>query len=296
MRIEVPAKIFLAGEYAVLEGAPALVAAVGPRFEARVGHQLSLQPHRDSPAGRWLGARALEFQDPFEGRGGFGASSAQFAAAFFAYPDVSVPSWQSAWLNYRALFKDQSVLPSGADLATQWAGGVQRFSLTSDGRAELLSLGHHLDLSGISVFSAAHQSGRKVKTHEHLAQADQRPWAKGTSLFDELKEILARSIAALEKEDFKTFAPILTEYAQALSAHGLELEAARSDREAFLKIPGVLGAKGSGALLADAFLVARDVENPQAWEQIQTVARERDLKLVCPALVLERGITWILDA
>ncbi len=287
VRIEVPSKVFLIGEYAVLHGAPAVVAACGPRFEARLAESFGV--HRESPAGRWLGARPLEFRDPHEGRGGFGASSAQFAAAFFAYPEAALPSWQSAWLSYRSLHSDRALKPSGADLAVQWVGGIQRFSITSDGRAEMSAVGHHVDLSGISVFSAAHQPGRKIVTHEHLESA-------AFKKENDLRDVIQSSLEALERESPKEFAQTLTRYAQILSAMGLEHEAARADREAFLSLPGVLGAKGCGAMLADALVIARDMDDPESWDRIESLARDRDLRLVCKELKLERGLTWTLDA
>src|SRR4051812_12557045 len=89
-----PGKVFVLGEYAVLDGRPAVVASVGPRFSMDVREGTApFHPHPQSPVARLMdwadraGAydsseMKLDFQDPFHGAGGFGASTAQFALAY----------------------------------------------------------------------------------------------------------------------------------------------------------------------------------------------------------------------
>src|SRR4051794_11791453 len=103
-------KVFILGEYAVLGGLPALVGTVSPRFKMFLSQTQDFI-HPDSPLGRlqsWAKKMGLpdlgfRFEDPFEGRGGFGASTAQFAMAYLAYAQRSSGSgidlknhWNSA--------------------------------------------------------------------------------------------------------------------------------------------------------------------------------------------------------
>lgn len=86
--LSIPGKTFLAGEYLALSGGKTLVMATSPRFKMSLSLSSveSASPfHIESPAGKlWQIHQALlrkyniQFQDPYL-RGGFGASSAQFA-------------------------------------------------------------------------------------------------------------------------------------------------------------------------------------------------------------------------
>jgi hypothetical protein len=75
----------------------------------------------------------LEWVDPYQGAGGFGASTAQFALAYFAFMQASAEraetagDWKSAWDLYRSLMGSDVLVPSGADLVAQWQGGVVEF-------------------------------------------------------------------------------------------------------------------------------------------------------------------------
>src|SRR2546428_4699048 len=113
-RFDIAGKVFVLGEYAVLGGLPALVAAVTPRFSGSLSEQANGEGgyHPESPVGRFL-RRALEhqgvryhfhFEDPYR-NGGFGASTAQFAIAYAAGAGRLGLSrdWLSVWRLYRGL-------------------------------------------------------------------------------------------------------------------------------------------------------------------------------------------------
>jgi mevalonate kinase len=90
--IRIPSKTFLAGEYLALCGGPSLVLNTPPVFElyCQVTDDTRLEGiHPESPAGRfWADHQSsfanltLQFMDPHQGRGGFGASTAQFAMLY----------------------------------------------------------------------------------------------------------------------------------------------------------------------------------------------------------------------
>ncbi|MCM2276517.1 MAG: hypothetical protein NDJ89_00380 [Oligoflexia bacterium] len=302
-------KVFVLGEYAVLGGGPAVIAAIGPRFRAKVdarapdpfGTTASFERfHPMSPVARlldWAGdLRAprleLDFEDPFEGSGGFGGSTAEFALAYRALAGFERwdGGWERAWRLYRELTIGAARTgrpPSGADLVAQWEGGVVLFE---DGlgspRAE--SLWKCFDWESFLVFSAAGQEGRKVATHEHLAALeDQEAFA---ALMAALRIPLAQGIVAIRENDPVRLGEALGDYAEALRAAGLEIAATTEDRRALSALPGVLGVKGAGALQADALVVLLQPECPHR-ESVIEEAKARNLALVSDGIRYEPGVS-----
>ena len=88
IELSVPSKTFLLGEYVVIHGGPALVLTTEPRFTLYAllqKTQRQIDIHSKSPAGKWIEQHAdfyqqyhLQFNDPHQSKGGFGASGAQF--------------------------------------------------------------------------------------------------------------------------------------------------------------------------------------------------------------------------
>src|SRR5665213_3933088 len=120
-----PSKTFLTGEYAVLCGGPALVLNTSPRFELKaVRGEFGVAGIPDgSPASQWIKQRAplladwkIEFSDPHQGQGGFGASSAQFlfVHALTTLLQISV-SRAVEGLDLPALLADFKVLSGGQE-------------------------------------------------------------------------------------------------------------------------------------------------------------------------------------
>ncbi len=286
----VPGKIFLLGEYAVLQGGPAWVAALGPRFSGsvEVAKEWGVPFDAASPAGRYVadlrssGADPLRFyfQDPHRGRGGFGASTAQFALAYGGVESLAGRKISAAgcWKRYRELTAVAGgVAPSGADLVAQLAGGIQR---VVQGRSE--DLGKKLLSLWWVAFSAVDIPGRKMATHAHLAHLP----AKN---FDALSGCVREAEMSLAEGDIGALGGSLTRYARLLSDLGLELQAAREDREVLSRVRGVLGYKGCGAMLADAAVAL--VTDERAAAKLIEAAEARGLRVVANGLASERG--WI---
>ncbi|MGE0633718.1 MAG: hypothetical protein AB7O96_14990, partial [Pseudobdellovibrionaceae bacterium] len=96
LKLSIPGKTFLVGEYLALSGGAALIVCTEPRFKMKVklkGSEANSSGlvgiHPQSPAGKFYSENqdvfssfSLEFTDPYEGRGGFGASTAQFAMLY----------------------------------------------------------------------------------------------------------------------------------------------------------------------------------------------------------------------
>jgi hypothetical protein len=264
--------------------------------------------HSQSPVGRliaWsetLQAPELDFdfQDPLEGAGGFGASTAQFILAYHAYARVSgwPLDWQKVWKLYRELTAvREGVPPSGADLVAQWQGGVSLFGPAVDGSGvscERLDSG--FDWRNILIFSATSGScsgfsGRKVATHHHLGRLGQ-----GRSLVqlgERLSGSLFAGIEAVRKNDPQALGKAMNEYGDVLAQDGLEVPETSSDRRILGKMPGVLGVKGTGAMQSDALVVVMDPVAPSGSvlrNQLIQVAQARNLVLVADGLELQNGV------
>lgn len=283
----IPGKVFLLGEYAVLSGAPGLIASVSPRFSLSVaGGAAQATPfHPESPAGRliseWkvqLDGKNIQFEDPFEGEGGFGGSTAEFALLVNA---LGVDDAFDAHREYRKLVdRGQKFPPSGADLIAQWKGGTHEV-VPGKSTRELtreVSAFHWL------LFSAGHLHGRKVPTHEHLAKLESRTADEFTSL----TPALDLGLRALETADAIHLGQALTSFADRLADLGFEDAEAHGDRMAVLEVPGVLGAKGCGAMLADTFVVL--CESEAAYAAATECLEGRGLRLVRQGLPSEDGI------
>lgn len=292
----VPGKVFILGEYAVLAGQPAWVAAVAGRFRLTLDSAAApLEFASGSPASRLLndsrvpdGARLLRatLSDDWRGEGGFGGSSAEFALVYraIAHKTGAGLDWESVWRRYIQLHANEPVPPSGADLALQWKGGIQQFD-------PVVPEIEPIDLSTFRwlIFSAAGLPGRKVATHEHLAKLQERSVTDPRSdLIGELSMIFAQAADARRDSDARALGSCLSRYAEALAAVGLESEAAAADRVSLLAIPGVLGVKGAGAMLADAVVVLLDGRG--STELALKAARARGLRLVSDGLPILPGI------
>lgn len=296
--ISIAGKVFILGEYAVLASRPAVVAAVGPRFFLRhnsfstPGGTLLEDFHPQSPVGRL--SRSLDqthelgeylFYDPHEGRGGFGASSAQFALVDYLHGNRS---WTSAYQTYRDFYSGERVPPSGADLVTQWLGGVQVFDPAKMSANDVSS---KIDWSDVLVFSCTHQANRKTPTHEHLGALSEID-----TLAEKLSPVLDRGIASIQAGDSQGLGSALGVYADILHEVGLEDPQAYQDRKAFQAFPEVAGVKGAGAMLSDLMIVLlQPGVRKNRLDRVQAIVDEafaRGLVLVNDGISIEKEILW----
>jgi hypothetical protein len=280
---DIAGKIFLLGEYGVLAGGPAIVAAVGPRFEFRQGGDESGSLpglHGDSPAARLLRdlGRSGEaahahygFKDPHFGAGGFGASTAQFALVHeWLLPGRPV---QDFWSRYQRLHAGETVPPSGADLHAQVQGGIQLWR--GKGRGQALGLNPERNFD-ICVLAAGHQQGRKVATHAHLPRLQQIAAGKASWLA-ELTSLVERAAQAINARTGEALAHVLTRAGDLYRREGLEIEATSRDCAALGVLPHVLAIKGAGAMQADALVAV--VERP-GLQRFADACERRDLRFL----------------
>ncbi len=290
----IPGKVFLLGEYSVLLGSPAILAATRPRFSARfdgaqhfshLPHTASREFHPQSPAGRLerslsSGIPHFEFHDAYQENGGFGASTAQFALSY-ALMGGARSSWQEIYKRYRELMAAENELPpSGADLVAQWLGGVVYFDPE---KMECQQLSQIFPWNRLMIFSAAHQAGRKVATHEHLKVLERSGIFKpGHKLVEELSAITRAAYAEIVQDkpggpdQTEKFGELLSAYGEGLAQAGLELAATSREKARLSAVSGVLGVKGAGAMQADGIVVwtSKDCARALVLEK----ARALDLK------------------
>lgn len=233
--VEVPAKIFLIGEYLVLEGGDAVLEAIRPGYRFEFGDSVEGRfPHPESPAGILLQEagegrvrfRLLEDSAP----PGYGGSTAECLMAwrqvYGALPD---PREIHHW------YRRHVPLASGADLLLQAEKISSPRSIASPQVYERMYLLERLQPS-------------KRPTHEDL-MLDRPPIR-----YERLSGLVTRFRRQIQDPVEGGFA-VLGEFAEELYRTGRESDDARQIREALQIIEGVEGVKGCGAGLHDQFLL-----------------------------------------
>ncbi|HBI21644.1 MAG TPA: hypothetical protein DDY37_03515 [Legionella sp.] len=247
MKWSIPAKTFFLGEYAAIVGAPAIVLTTTPCFEVTVTDEPGLQGiHPDSPAGRFWAQhgsvdRGLLWHDPYDGRGGLGASSAQWLGAYFACrqdgfvqdEEMLQAYFDSAWLGI-------GVRPSGYDVLAQSRQGC----VYIDTRQAQSYAWPFDDLAFILV-----HTGKKLATHEHLqtlALSDQ---------IEPLAKIVESAKLAFESGDSMQVIEAVNGYHQQLLQMDLVAQHSVEQMDALKTHADVLAIKGCGAMGADVLLL-----------------------------------------
>ncbi|MBN23160.1 MAG: hypothetical protein CL678_17880 [Bdellovibrionaceae bacterium] len=281
----VPAKVLLIGEYSVLWGGEGVCSAVKPRFSAERASLSSFHP--ESPAGRLAidSHQPVRFFDPFNGAGGMGGSTAEYLCVWtLAGLENDI---QKIWKTYRE-HSCLEVLPSGVDLVTQFMGGTVAFQIKTESRFEASTVSFPKEwFSRFLLFSVTHRTNRKVKTHEHLSFLEQKNLNSDAIVY-ESQLIIDLWKTALEKKDEFLFKKVTQEFISILKAFGLESSESKKDIEVLSKIPGVIVAKGCGALMNDVFWVFLESDAPvgQIIEEIERL----DFKLVLNGFSVESGV------
>jgi mevalonate kinase len=335
--LSVPSKTYLTGEYAVLVGGSALVLNTGPRFELRAsrikaanaGNSRDLEKsgaqNRDvaalgdgevagipegSPAHGWLKQRepllrdwCLEFVDPHAGRGGFGASGAQFVLVH-AFTTLLQMNLESAMIGVaQATSNTVEIVHSATKIETNALESVvakidtaimlldpkdvwndyRVFSKQGSGADLLAQMEGHVSIVNMEKCEASSQgwpykdigfmiarTGQKIPTHEHLTGL------KNDSL-QALREPALEAVASFGRDSGVEFARKVKSYAYVLrelgfqSPHTLELLAPIGKQD------WCLAAKGCGAFGADTLLL---LFAEQAREEALEFLRSRKLELV----------------
>jgi mevalonate kinase len=287
----IPGKTFLAGEYLALQEGPTLVFMSQPYFElqAKIGTGHLHGIHPESPAGLFIKQHPevfakydLTFQDPYLGAGGFGASTAQFLAAYAMSltPEQTHQDMEKLFdlkhlleSYYQVAWKGEGQRPSGADLIGQLRGAYTFFEKRRSSVAVSTWPFANLD------FHIVH-TGNKVATHEHL---------KSLAAFDAagLESAFTLIRQAFDKQLENDLIQGIRIYANALQALGFTCEPTLKLLSEVRELPGVLAAKGCGALGADVILVLTRKGNSSA---LQDLCHHKGLKIMAERKDMATGL------
>jgi mevalonate kinase len=268
IKLSAPSKTFLVGEYAALLGGPCLLLNTEPRFEAVIeteGSGECIGVHPQSPAGLWVrshredfSAINFEFRDPHEGRGGFGASGAQFLFAWAWSHMQSKPSLQQALsvdpkrvlADFLSFFSDQATPPSGADVVSQSVGGLLSLNLRPFSNQVFAWPFQQLDFLVVPT-------GVTLPTHSHLKTLNHEGLVR-------LRDLSSHVISALKQESETEFLTGLQNFANELATQGKVASHTLSLLHELRSQDGVRLAKGCGAMGSDVVLVIVDKEKKQS--------------------------------
>ncbi|MBX9766262.1 MAG: hypothetical protein K2X47_03240 [Bdellovibrionales bacterium] len=243
MRLFIPSKTFLIGEYSVLEKGSAVVVATAPRFEFSA-HERGIKSgfHPESPAGKAIARLSEEVKhknfcgdliDPHRGRGGFGGSTAEWLSAQLTMSDERDP-W-ALWSLYQEDAALNGKSPSGADVLAQILGGVVMVDFSENSYQKL---NWSFDDGGFLVF----RTGYKLSTHTHLREMKALPK-------NELKKHTEAFTSAFKGKDFLSCAQSVNAFGAELLRLGFVDARAQSLIERLR--PYVSAVKGCGAMGVD---------------------------------------------
>ena len=251
MKWIIPAKTFLLGEYAALAGAPGIVLTTKPCFELTLSKQVGLEGiHPESPAGRWWRkqgevAFGLQWFDPYLGRGGMGASSAQFLGTYLAteYLKQNRPTQAHMLAAYiECAWSLEGIAPSAYDVQAQSLSGV----VYIDRQHNACQM---YDWPFEDIDFVLLHTGQKLATHQHL-QAMELP-----NHMDVLAAIVHKARIALEQSESELMVDAVNAYHHALEQMHLVAAHSLQQMDALRGRSDVLAIKGCGAMGADVLLL-----------------------------------------
>lgn len=287
----IPGKTFFLGEYLALQGGPALVGLTQPCFEffGQVGKGQLEGIHPESPAGKFITSKKdffqnydITFKDPYEGRGGFGASTAQFLGAYslWLHKDVHQHEMQQLFdfrhlleTYHQVAWNGKGFAPSGADLVGQLKGAFTFF----EKRHSFISVSGW-PFSDLEFYLL--HTGNKMATHDHLANL--LPFDSAG-----LEKSFALAKTAFESKQSSLFVDAIRSYGKELSNLGLTCEKTLKLLQDIQVLPGVLAAKGCGAMGSDVVLTLTAHGKGQALQQY---CQENGLKIMATHQELSQGL------
>lgn len=252
MKWSIPAKTFFVGEYIAMAGAPAIVLTTKPCFEITLTPQPGLDGiHPDSPAGQyWLTQHhnkqyGLSWHDPYAGKGGLGASSAQWLGAYYACHYLQQKSVSPEHLldaYFESAWQGKGSRPSGYDVIAQTAQGSVYINHRQQESEEYHWPFH--DLAFILV-----HTGQKLATHHHLQSI------KLTHDMQPMSSIVESAKRAFKTTDSLRVIDAVNAYHHHLLHHGLVATHSLTMIQHLQQEVEILAAKGCGAMGADVILL-----------------------------------------
>ncbi|MBE6447430.1 MAG: hypothetical protein E7015_03020 [Alphaproteobacteria bacterium] len=253
MNLFAGSKTFLVGEYGVLFGGSCVVLITPPEFSLEIikGETSLRGISKLSPGYRFYKCHeeafknfSIKFSDPYNGKGGFGASSAQYSLLYKAY--LKITSCQFDLDKFLDEYRDlassnRGISPSGADCLAQF----NNFSTYYDPSKKVIQ---QLEIDFPNLDFCIFKTKTKISTHEHLRRLPKI----NTNELNHISDQVYQSI--LSKNESK-FCENLQKFFQELQSMKLVLSSTSDLVSEISNIPGVYVAKGCGALSADTILV-----------------------------------------
>jgi mevalonate kinase len=312
----IPGKTFLVGEYLALAGGPSVIVNTHPCFryqwkikypgEGNIEHGF----HPESPAGRFLcqlngtsllgsSDAVIDFFDPHLGKGGLGASTAEFLGSWtfekwlkdfnhmnlrelwgFVEPlgnhlSEVVPLWNSDRVGsarFRDLLDSYKLFEhhgSGADLVSQATGGIAVWDSVSDKMRKFT-----WPFSDLSF--ALLKTGKKLQTHRYLSGPSQG--ASSSDFLQELREWANEAIQALAVSDADRFIAAVRGTGRALAAAGRVAPHTSAVLNELSEEASIRAAKGCGAMGSDVILILHD-GSPRSVRYIAELQSRHGLEL-----------------
>lgn len=263
LHIEAPSKTFIVGEYVAVTGGPTLVLNTPPFFQLEAYTRFNRSTdmpifsgiEKVTPAGKYLKKHLfdfqgveIKFQDPYKLGGGFGASSAQYGFLVCLREWLNNPTKPNPIHINQLIEEYQDICGrhhpgpprSGVDIVAQLAGHITYYHKNQQ---ELATYNWPF----ADIVYCLIRTGEKVATHEHLRESPK---------FEEkpLEPIVMQTLKHLQNQEGQKFSDTVTQYGRALADQGLVHENTVTLLNSLLERPGVMGAKGCGALGADVIL------------------------------------------
>lgn len=260
------------GEYTCIEGGPAIVGAIAPRFkltlkknESSASHSHPFHP--DSPAGKFIHKFIKEHQsaltgfelvwtDPCSSPVGIGSSSAQFLLSLQALHDLikikNIDADELLHTYWKLIDQSQGLRPSGLDLCAQKIGSVHLFK-NEPFYSEKIIFRDNDENTFLLAFT-----GSKAKTHEHLLELKSREFPRAfTRVLESLNKLTIDFVKNIH--DPKNLGQIINAFQTKLEECDI---AQKNKNQKYLaliseiqKWEGVYGCKGSGAQGGDCLLI-----------------------------------------
>jgi mevalonate kinase len=265
--IQFPSKTFLLGEYIVLDQGPCLILTTPPYFEMKFTPQRNMFYsnkqifHPQSPAGIWVQQHAdffrayqLEFFDPHAGKGGFGASGAEFLSVYNAiYPLKKNTDFIERLVHdYQAICASQATkIPSGADLVAQIYGRITYWHRIKN----VISTSNwpFEDLSYLLI-----RTGQTCVTHEAIKKLPK-------TTVDSMTQITQEGYSAFQTKNRLGFIEAIKGYADCMKQAGCLLDTTENLIQTLYQSHLIRAAKGCGAMGAEVVLILIDTEKVEAF-------------------------------
>ena len=256
----IPAKTFLVGEYVALSDGPAIILTTSPCFKTGISDTaLSTEINIASPAGLWWSfcqskksdelSRHLTWHDPYQGIGGFGASSAQFLGAFLASCQMNQePATLDALLEayFQVAWRGEGMKPSGYDVIAQ----TQQQCVFIHRKEQVLET-KPWPFTDVG-FLLLH-TGKKLATHDHLRNPS------FTSNSVSLSAVVETAWRAFQDVDSYSLIAAVNDYQTQLMALNLMASHSITLIMQLKRQFRILAAKGCGAMGADILLLIVDI-------------------------------------